>query len=411
MKPLKGLPINLAAIKPDPAMFKGLPAILGQPQWVAVMLSVGFHGALFAVGPSFANLQSMAMGTQGSTEAERRVPIIELTAAEQNRLPDFESPAYDFLPGASLPEDFATGEDFASLFPPAGPRSNPLSPLPSGLSALPRIPTSPLGTPLAISPFPSRLGRNAPIVIPNPPTNRLNLPIPRDPETNPEGANASAMAPNQSTEDRPQDARAEDLRPRDEETADGPENSTALNPRLEESESSSSSQAARDLMARVEYSPDLTTADEADRALTAWQSNVTDRLGEPPALAEETFSLEVPYDLRICLRPEPGDGVLGFVLLPGDEAGTVNIATTVLKSTGYPFLNQAATQSLLDRAANSETPLALGTLYRAVVKVLYSDDNCIATDDLLKRAEDEAPAGASTPSSTTPSRPESAPEE
>jgi hypothetical protein len=102
MKPLKGLPINLAALKPDPAMLKGLPAVLRQPQWVAVMASVGFHGALFTVGPSFANLQSMAMGSQGGPEAERRVPILELTAAEQRGMRWREnSPMAIFPPAAS----------------------------------------------------------------------------------------------------------------------------------------------------------------------------------------------------------------------------------------------------------------------------------------------------------------------
>lgn len=408
MKPLKGLPINLAALKPDPAMLKGLPAVLRQPQWVAAMVSVGFHGALFTVGPSFANLQSMAMGTQGGPEAERRVPIIELTAEEQSRLPDFNSPAYSFLPGDALPGEFPEG-DFPSssrltdLFP-SGSRSVAMPPLPSGLSALPRIPNAPLGAPLTISPFPSRLGRNHPIVIPNGPANRPNLPIPRDAETRPEEENAPASAPNGAAGERPQDAQAENLRPRDDEAAPSPENSTALSVRPEPSDPSPS-QASRDLMARVEYSPALTTAAEVETALSAWRSNVTDKLGEPPAIAEATFAVEVPYDLRVCLRPEPGDGVLGFVLLPGEDANTLNISTTVLKSTGYPFLNQAAAQSLMDLAANSETPLAPGTLYQAVVTVLYNDENCIATDTLLKRTEEATPE--ETPDARDGDRPES----
>jgi hypothetical protein len=406
MKPLKGLPINLAALKPDPAMLKGLPAVLRQPQWVAVMASVGFHGALFTVGPSFANLQSMAMGSQGGPEAERRVPILELTAAEQSRLPDFNSPAYSFLPGDALAGEFPDGDFPASsltdLFP-SGSRSAAMPPLPSGLSALPRIPHVPLGTPLTISPFPSRLGRNNPIVIPHGPVNRPNLPIPRDAETPPEEENAQAAAPNGAAGERPQDAQAENLRPRDDETTPSPENATARSVRPEPS-APSPSQASRDLMAGVEYSPALTTAAEVETALSAWRNNVTDKLGEPPAIAEATFSVEVPYDLRVCLHPEPGAGVLGFVLLPGEDANTVNISTTVLKSTGYPFLNQAAVQNLIDLAANSETPLAPGTLYQAVVTVLYSDDNCIATDTLLKRTEGSSEE--ETPDASDDNRPE-----
>ncbi|QQE64006.1 hypothetical protein GFS31_06780 [Leptolyngbya sp. BL0902] len=399
MKLLKGLPINLAALKPNPAALKGIPAVLRQPQWIAAIASVGFHGALFAVGPSFANLQSMAMGAPGNREAERRVPIIELSAEEQSRLPDFNSPAYSFQPGDGLPGDFPSGDfsagrDLNDLFPPVTSRATPLPPLPGGLSSLPRIPSSGLGAPLTVSPFPSRLGSRSPIVIPNTPGNRPNLPIPtdlaEDEEASPSEETAASTPTSQNGRENPAPRAEEPSRPRNGEVAASSGDAASRSPRQEAADLGPS-QSARDLIARVEYSPTLTTTTEAETALTAWRRTVAEVLGEPPTLAEETFSLEVPYDLRICLQPEPSDGMLGFVLLPGEDADTLNISTTVLKSTGYPFLNQAAAQNLQTLAANSETPLAPGTLYRAVVRVLYSDDDCIATDTLLKRAEDEAP--------------------
>ncbi len=396
MKLLKGLPIN-------PAVFKGVPAVLRQPQWVAALVSVGFHGALFAVGPSFSTLQGMAQEAPGFGEdLERRVPMIELTPEEQNRLPDFDSPAYSLLPEGFLPGD---SDNLANLFPPAGDRlgSSSFNPFPGGLSSVPRLPTSqsPLGAPITVSPFSSRLGRNS-IVIPPPAGGRRNPPVPGNPDRTPaeqEESNTNASTPTTTAPSR--EPSAQDLRPREgdvatEDTPDSPndrDQAENVPPEVERSQ---------DLIARVEYSSDLTTADEAERALASWTSTVAEQLGEDPVLAEDTFAMEVPYDLRICLTPEPGDGLLGFVLLPGEEPDTVTISTTVLKSTGYSFLNQSAAQSLQALAANSETPLAMGTLYRAVVKVLYSDDDCVTTDAILKRAEDDT-----TPSAPNESTPES----
>lgn len=398
MKLLKGLPIN-------PAALKGIPAVLRQPQWIAAIVSVGFHGALFAAGPSFSTLQGMASESAGFGEGvERRVPMVELTPEEQARLPDFDSPAYSLLP-----EDLLAGnsDSLANLFPPSGDRLNSPSfaPLPGGLSSIPRLPTSqsPLGAPITVSPFSSRLGRNS-IVIPPPSGSRLNRPTPEDPDrasAEPEG-NAAASTPTTNRPTPSEEPSAEDLRPRENDVARG-DSSAAIEDRRDASEEVPPEVArSQDLIARVEYNSDLTTAAEAESALTAWTGAVTEQLGEAPALAEDTFSVEVPYDLRICLTPEPADGLLGFVLLPGEEEGTVDISTTVLKSTGYPFLNQSAAQGLQTLAANSETPLEVGTLYRAVVKVLYSDDDCVTTDAILKRAEDEA-----TPSTPNGAAPES----
>lgn len=394
MKPLKGLPINLAALKPNPAALKGIPAVLRQPQWVAAILSVGFHGALFAAGPSFSNLQSMAMGAQGNREAERRVPIIELTAEEQSRLPNFDSPAYSFLP-----EDPLSGNSSSlmELFPPAGNRANPpvLPPLPEGLSAIPRMstPRSSLGAPVTISPFPSRIGRNS-IVIPPIPSGRPGRPAGANAaENRPEVEEPTASTPTSNRPSSSTDPSAEDLRPRDESATAAAGNNTAPL-REEAAEVPPEVARSRELIARVEYSEDLTTTEESEAAATEWATTLAEELGEAPANAEETFAVEVPYDLRLCLNPEPSTGLLGFALLPGEEDGTLEVSTTLLKSTGYPFLNQAALQSLQTLVANSDTPLTPGTIYQAVVTVLYDGENCVDTETLLKSRVEEVEEAA-----------------
>ena len=406
MKLLKGLPIN-------PAALKGIPAILRQPQWVAVIVSVGFHGALFAVGPSFSSMQGMALGAPGfGNQPERRVPMIELTPEEQSRLPDFDSPAYSLFPGELLPGEFppSNPSSLMELFPPAGnlPSRSPLPPLPEGLSSIPRMPSPrpSLGAPVAVSPFPSRMGRNS-IVIPNSAGNRPNLPMPPEGRPMPPGDRpedspaASTPGPN-----RPQDPRAGDLIPRDGDTVAANRESAPLNAGEETPTVSPAVARSQELMARVEYSDELTTTEESEAVATDWANALAEELGDPPATAEETFAVEVPYDLRICLNPEPSTGLLGFALLPGAEEGTVDISTTVLKSTGYPFLNQMAIRRLQTLAANSETPLAPGTIYQAVVTVLYDGETCVDTEALLKSRVEEAENATSAESTNSEAKPE-----
>ncbi len=401
MKLLKGLPINPAALKMNPAVLKGLPTVLRQPQWIAAIASVGFHGALFAVGPSFSTLQGIALGASGQGEEEaRRVPMIELTAEEQSRLPDFESPAYSFFPDDSFPGDSSS---LGALFPPSGSRGNPpaLPPLPEGLGALPRIstPRSSLGAPMTVSPFPSRLGRNS-VVIPSIPSGRLGRPPGANPANRPEIDDPAASTPTSNRPNSTPEPRAEDLRPRDEDATSTAGDSAPL--REDEPAVAPEEARTRELIARVEYSDALTTDEESAAAETEWTTALAEQLGEAPATAEETFAVEVPYDLRLCLNPEPSTGLLGFALLPGEEEGTMNMSTTVLKSTGYPFLNQTAIQSLQTLAANSETPLTPGTIYQAVVTVLYDGENCVDTEALLKsRVEESENATSEDPNSDT----------
>lgn len=421
MKLLKGLPINPAAFKVNPAAFKGIAATLRQPQWVAVMASVGFHGALFAVGPSFSNMQGMALGAPGFGDTvERRVPMVELTAEEQSRLPNFNSPAYSLLPGDLLPGEFppSNSSNLMDLFPPSGNRPNlpSLPPLPEGLSAVPRIPPSrsSLGSPVTVSPFPSRLGRNS-VVIPTPPSSGLGRPRPNDsPDADPPTPNPGNRPPaDDATASTPTSTpapagRAEDLLPQNGETAN--RDSAPLQARDDASEDSPTVSPevarSRELMARVAYSEDLTTPEESEAAAVTWANALTDQLGEPVETAEATFAVEVPYDLRLCLNPEPSTGLLGFALMPKEGTETVDIATTVIKSTGYPFLNQAAIQSLQTLAANSETPLALGTIYQAVITVIYDGDDCIEAATLLKSRLDASEAASSPETPETPPKPE-----
>ncbi|MGB3308594.1 MAG: hypothetical protein WBG32_01675 [Nodosilinea sp.] len=159
----------------------------------------------------------------------------------------------------------------------------------------------------------------------------------------------------------------------------------------------SETEQANDLLARVEFSDDQTSAAEVETAKAAWLQSVKAKLGDTVAEAPEPITIEVPYSGRLCLEPEPTDGLLGVVGVP-DESEGLNLWTAVLKSTGYPFLNQAAEQALQDlqRQANTtedENAIAINTLHEIVVEIEYDSQNCISREALLqsRTAEPDQP--------------------
>ena len=355
---------------------------LRQPQWIAVIASVGFHGALFAVGPSFSGMNMAALGGNTPELEERRVPLIELTAEEQSRLPDFSSPSHSLFP-----ED---GDDLLSLFPSNG-SSQPLNPgspfggvpdipstSPPSATTMPPISSTPwrpsINLPAQRSPLPSVLtSPGASAARPTPPA---ATPGASDSATN--GTEGAAEAGS----DRPQPSQpgAADLElgPRN---GDDAVASAPLNPETAESPS----EETNNLLARVEHSSELTSTEDAETAKQAWLEGLTARLGEDIPQAEDPITMDIPYTQRICLSPEPSQGLLGMAIVPSDSGNSLELSTTLLKSTGYPFLNQAALQSLQD-LANSDDASALepGVLYQVQVNVDYDSENCVSSESLLK---------------------------
>lgn len=364
-----------------------------QPQWIAAIVSLGFHGVLFAAGPSFSSLNMTALGGSDPELEERRVPLIELTAEEQSRLPDFSAPSSLFP---------SSDDDLFSLFPPSGD-SLPLEPG-SDFGASIRIPTPQLPStsfPTGISPYTSP-GRSTIRLSPR----RSTLPsIPnrntlgRRPETPTQGSTPqAASAPTAAAPEEANAPSAADLELRQNDNQGDTASSTpsaALNPSTPNA--SDDTEQASDLLARVEFSDDQTSAAEVETAKAAWLQAVEAKLGNTVAEAPEPLTIEVPYSGRLCLEPEPTDGLIGVVGVP-DEANGLTLWTAVLKSTGYPFLNQAAEQALQDlqkqAGTEEENPIAINTRYEVVVEVDYDSQNCISREALLqsRTAEPAQPA-------------------
>ena len=83
------------------------------PSGLAGLISVGIHGSLFAASPTFSNLNLFAVAEPDLLLENREVALIELTPAEQQRLPDFSQSFYNF----ATSDDFGTFGDLGIANP------------------------------------------------------------------------------------------------------------------------------------------------------------------------------------------------------------------------------------------------------------------------------------------------------
>lgn len=363
---------------------------LRQPQWIAAIVSLGFHGALFAAGPSFSSLNTIASGSTSPEVDERRVPFIELTPEEQDRLPDFSASPYSLSSGDN--------GDLFSLFPPSGD-SLPLEPG-SDFGASIKIPTPQLPSssfPSGISPYTSPSSRSTFRLSPRrstlPPIPNVSSSGRRPEASRPRSTPGSASTPTAATIPEDDNAPgAADLALNQNDGQDNAANSTPVDSTDSAALNNSEAEQANNLLAHVEFSDAQTSAADVEIAKAAWLQSVKAKLGDAVAESPDSLSIEVPYSGRLCLNPEPTDGLLGVVGVP-DEATGLKLWTTVLKSTGYPFLNEAAKQALQDlqqqEDAEEGNALDANTLYQVVVDINYNSQDCISREELLRSRVDE----------------------
>lgn len=87
--------------------------------------------------------------------------------------------------------------------------------------------------------------------------------------------------------------------------------------------------------------------------------------------------------------------------MPGEDPNAPEISTTLLKSTGYPFLNETALEAVKTKANAADPPLSVGTLYQVVVNINYDNKTCVSAETLLK-PRSSSPAPPETASPETP---------
>ncbi len=146
----------------------------------------------------------------------------------------------------------------------------------------------------------------------------------------------------------------------------------------------------RDFLARLRHSVLSTTDPEVEEAKRVWLAALSEQpdiqVSDPQDLDK---ALAISYPLMAddngsrrflsCLTPVPEKGLVGVVI---DSDGAIATEPTLLRSTGYEFLNEIALAKIQDYTdfpdANSQQ------LYTVDIEVDYDQDACLDLSDLKK---------------------------
>ena len=376
------------------------PAKIISPTGIAVLLSIGAHAVFLAVGPrtnfSFAALSQAA---QEADAEETIVPLVQLTPAEQSRLPDFAQPrrqppsatdfgklslpsGLPFVPNTSIPKARRVP---ANPFPAATRPQQPIQSRPQQPRRTLPLPAPSLPFDL-IRPRPSELP-----VLPTSPT----VPLPSELETAPrtDANQNSGSTPTGSAADLlPQVeqnlsiaeaiARAEAA-----ESAQVPDIGDRLPASEEEGAAASTGEPSADPVdapEEIAITPaqgsasrllESYTYDDTDTSVAAAEANTADWLAASASgkgdLSTESIELTIDSEFKACLAENPPvDGLIGVVVNP--DGSQEDLA--VLKSTGYDLLNRQAIGAV---ERNDFGDLATPTQYQVKIAVIYNPSGCV----------------------------------
>ena len=372
-----------------------------RPSWLAGAVSIGFHSVLFAAGPTFPSLGFNQLVEPELTAERRNVPLVELTPAEQQRLPDFSGSLYDF-------DAFGSLEPLAPLFgdsPASGSNSGITSQKPAGSSPSSSTSTS---LPFGITRIESRPG---PLTqFPNPfrePNPAATEPEPEAPDPDTSAVPGDEETPDQTAAETPDEPSAADLTgPTDESStaADGevaangnPAEGMTLEERLlaytfdaAETEPEMSQErlagwleTGHALATELELDPPLDLVAELEAAVAIAAADPDSDLD---GIFQRPIELPLDHEAGICLTKEPQKGLIGAWVGP---AGTLLGEPEVIRSTGYGGLNQQAVRYVqtLD-FAEVET----FTGYQFEVIFNYDPEDCVELEGDAPAASEDTPA-------------------
>lgn len=418
----------------------GLLSTLAQPPAIAAVLSVGIHGALFAVGPTFASLGVENISSAEFPELQERpeVPLLELSPEELNQLPDALNPnavppagnidpelqdllnslgsgATSSRPGSSSSSSSTTRPKPSNSTPPSvlwpqniwSPEimSPPLGGGASGSSSGGNRPSTGIpggtagsGSTSSTSGTQTSPGNSAGTKPANPPTPDGETPTPAE-------GDSPANDPDQPS------TSAEDLKtpPADSAPLDEDDRVAARGNHAGDEEDSES--ALQDYLQARQYHEELTAAEDVDAAREEWTANVREASGIDNLEINQLAPLEMPYGRRNCLNPRPSNALIGILVDP--EEGLVG-DPTLLKSTGYPFLNEEAIAAITRREAIAaitqgmeEQEVQTPTALQLDVKVIYDPEVCvdlgaIAPESRSDDQPDQTEAGTPSPNPSAP---------
>ncbi len=365
--------------------------ILTSPYGVAAIASLSFHGILFAAMPRFSSASFAAFSEDNAPAEPRTVPLVTLSPAEQERLPDFNRSQLPSIPDISSPPPSIDNLPNASTFNRSNifNRSNssittPSFSRPSLLSRNRPFRNPYIPSPnLSIRDTPSRSEqssdrRTAPITnIPKPPPS-----VVPDAETDQEPSIVD-----QELEPTTQEGTNEQVNPTAEEPSEPPAEDDGVETDSEDTQLTQLERLER-LRAKFEYSTAKTDEDGVNDRYNDWIANTIDREDE---LTLETANIQAlaPVDsgLRQCVdvEKEPSAGKVGLFIAPDGTASEAD----VLLSTGYEYLNQGvldglrSNQEALQELIGNDFPEAETPVpYVFEFEVEYDKENCNRLDAL-----------------------------
>ena len=369
-------------------LLRQLKGMLTSSYGVAAIASLSFHAVLFAAIPRFTSVSFAAFDEDTAAAEPRNVPLVTLSPAEQGRLPNFNRPKLPDIPDVSsssnstavrtLPDVNALRRP-PNIFDRYG--SNRRIPTPSiSSNRLFRNPYTPPRPSLTIrnTPTPSdqSTARRTTVIddIPSPPTVASEV----DPSEEEVLATDVEQQQAEAQGDGEEVAALPELPDQGEPGSEEPE-VAALNPEEERR----LTQLER-LQAKFQHNPENTTDEEAEANYEAWVTLPED---DSELMVETDESREIPVasGLNLCVENPPIDGMVGILVAPD---GTK--VPTILRSTGYGYLNEAAVQALME-AEFPETEIAVRYPFEIVVD--YDAETCQSGDEILetvqRRAENE----------------------
>lgn len=417
--------------RPKSAPLKSAKSVLGPigkiasaitPTGIGVLLSVGAHAALIAFGPrtdfSFAAL------TQENLEAnpeETIVPILQLSAAERNRLPSFAQPrrpptstglsslqlpsGLPSFPSTRTPSTRTFKKNPVPSRPIPSPSTSRPKPIPGLQQALPNQPLQPtpfkLNFPIGTSPSPSA-SAGTPYIPPEQDlTRELNsgegaTPIQLGTDENglpnlesnvPDigaaiNSDGNSAEPSESsgtslsdvlsgTEGASIAANPSDEPSNNNETIEPGETGSTSIPVENNADVIAAAPAEGDpsmlLKSSNVYNDVGVSEEEAEENLLAWLEDTAEGKEQ---VATETTEITVDSAFKACREIAPVNGLIGVVVNPdGTKEGI-----ETLKSTGYGSINSLAISTLeYEDFGQPEVP----TQYQVEVEVIYEPENCV----------------------------------
>ena len=367
------------------------------PAWLAGILSVGFHGVLFAAGPTFSSLEFDPLAEAEESAERRNVPLVELTAAEQERLPDFSGSVYNF-------DGFSDLEPLSPLFGGSSGGNNRGGD--RGLNSQPLLSprngaNPPSGSRLPFDIAPLQRGRNSPFPFSSgalPPVQQNGgAPPPGSTATGaakpPAGNNAGAES-NQPGADalRPESGELEVSPQEEAEIAanSNPTDTLTLEERLQAYAFDSTNTETAAIESRYgewlttgqALATDLEIGDAAaiqsafEEATAAGILTAVPEAGDADdtvagGIVQRPIELTLDYGAGICLTKDPQKGLIGAWVGP---EGKLLGDPEVIRSTGYLGLNQQAIRYI--KTLDFSTVESF-TGYQFEVVVNYDPDNCV----------------------------------